>query len=388
MAKKNQGIYVMSDEEYEEMLKQEAAKELKKDRSSFMDRLSLATAKKSKTFSAKRYHTSESSNTTKKSDPELSMDTPELQLPEKMANLDDEDWDKMMEAFDDLSPIDDITQTERERYRRRSSGDKFDDMFKKEQSMLSEVLKDLQTRSKIINQYVKEFGGKKSVRGISKTFAEILETGNATDTAKMNVISKMVDVKKTIQDMRLKEQKARPEEDESVDSMADKFYRSIMSGSVQNFMQSSISRYSVAPNSFREDEEQGKVPEFNITQPTAIGYSKEDYQKVAATSDPYGYIRNEALEVQPYVYRYPDNSLEFVALDKDMNEVYDYELPDISLLETLSIKPGASFGYDEYGRRYKIIDVDEMPAEEPEEEYEDDIPPDDKYTYGGDDEEE
>ena len=52
-------------------------------------------------------------------------------------------------------------------------------------------------------------------------------------------------------------------------------------------------------------------------------------------------------------------------------EVTDYELPDDDLLETMSIRPGAAYAYDKFGRKYKILDVNDS--------VEDDIISDDEY---------
>ena len=82
------------------------------------------------------------------------------------------------------------------------------------------------------------------------------------------------------------------------------------------------------------------------------------------------------------MYRYDDGSLEFVALDKDGQEVYDYELPDNDLLYNMTVKPMSPYAYDEYGRQYKIIDksaaVDLDDLDDPEL---DNYVPKDKYEY-------
>ena len=370
-------IYVMSDEEFEEMKRQEEYEIMKSDKDGFMARL-LESSGKKKPFKTKEYVKKDDK---KYKSSEFEIKSPELVIPDKVIpKIDDEQWEHMMEEFDELSPIDDITSMEQGRYRRRNTGDKFDNMFKKEQSMLSEVLKDLQARSKIINNYVKEVSSRsKSVRGVSKTFAEILEVGNTTDSSKLQTIRALVDIKKTIQDMRLKEEKLNPKEDENADNAVDKFYRNIINGGSRNFMTQSISGYSVQPNAYSEDEDGNKVNDFNITQP--MGEQVISSYQYEGNSDPYGYIRSEVSEADVCVYRYPDSSLEFVCLTADNEEIIGTELPDESLLESMSIKPGSMVAYDKYGRKYRIVDMEEVDDES----YLDDITTDDKYEYAKDD---
>ena len=144
--RKKSPIYVMSDDEMDTMMSDNKKSEL-------MDSLINAVSQKTTRFSAvrrKKQPTEDTSdlNRLKPSSDNLENDLvslEEINLSDKSVSLlSDGDWDDMMDRFDELSPIDDITYEDRMNYRRKQTGDKFDQMFNKEQSMLNDLLAGLQ----------------------------------------------------------------------------------------------------------------------------------------------------------------------------------------------------------------------------------------------------
>lgn len=385
-------IRFMSDEEFEAM-------KLKEDKGSFLDDLISASKKSNGSrFSVKkidRTKKEESSNDDDDDEYKLSEVAEEMQLSvkplelnDKIEPIDEDSWNDMLDQFNNLSPIDDITMQDRLRYRRKAEGDKYDAMFDKERSMLNDVLSDLQSRSKIVNTSLKNMvkskpsGGR---GGVSKVFTELVEASNSLDLAKLNVIKELVNVKKSAIDLRIKEQKNLPQEDENdVDTVADQFFKRLTGAGPKQMQGTMISKYANG-NTDPDYDENGELvnePTFNLSQPLAMaGYDGyEDINEIDA--DAHGYIRNEANGVDVFVYRYDDGSLEFVALDKDGNEIYDYELPNNDLLYSMTVKPMSPYAYDEYGRQYKIVDkssaVDLDDLDDPEL---DNYVPTDKYDY-------
>ena len=149
-------IYVMSDDEMDAMLSEDK-------KSKLMDSLIDAANQKTTRFSSVRRKKesddkSETKNRLSSSSDEFGKDLvslEELNLSDKKISLlSDGDWDSMMDEFDELSPIDDITYEDRMKYRRKQTGDKFDEMFSKEQSMLNDLLAGLQKRSKLIDKKI------------------------------------------------------------------------------------------------------------------------------------------------------------------------------------------------------------------------------------------
>lgn len=360
-------VRLMSDEEFNAMT-------IKENKSSFLNSLTSASST-SKGFSAKRIRErNEKKSEQNKSLSTFSLDNPAMDIPERVDYIDDERWEELLQKFDEISPIDDITDEERSYYRRKTDGDKFDELFKKERSMLSDVLTDIQKRSKLINARINSMSGKGSY-GVSKNFVELVDAGTGMDKAKLDVIKAMADLKKTATDLRMKEMKNNPvTNDESNDTIADKFYKSIIGGGSQKFIQSSIQQY-------RTNDANHSLPgTFNITQPLSNTTISSNYSNNNA--DKYGYIRNENKHVDICLYRFNDNHLEFVALDENGNEVPDYELPSDMLLDTIDIKPMAKYGYDKFQRKYRIIDVnDTVDLRNIDDESYDSENTDDKYDY-------
>lgn len=271
---------------------------------------------------------------------------------------DDETWDKLMDRFNDIDPIDDITSEDKLRYRKRVRGkeqDEYDVMFDKEHSMYNEVLEGLNQRSKIINERIKSMTGGKRTFGVSKGLNDLIENANSIDTTKMNVIKNIADLKKTAFDMRMKQYKITPPEvEETVDSIADKFYKQIVSGSSNDFIQSSMNQYSLPG-----DSSNGGM--FNLSQGIPVEESGEGYNyETDDDIDAYGYIRNEDKNINVCVYRYPDGTFTFVALDEEGNNVDDYELPDPDLASQLTTKPTSNYAYDIYNRKYRIVDIEDV----------------------------
>lgn len=379
------------------------AMNLKKDKTSFLDNLKKASSNSGGGFSAKRIRSEQQNkkktefNTGKKSE---GLADSVLLIPEKEEIIDDEHWQELMLRFDELSPIEDITDEEREYYRRKSDGDKFDDMFKNERSMLSDVLNNAQKRSKMVESKLSAMSGKGSY-GVSKNYNDLVEAANSIDNLKLQTIKAIADLKKTSADLRMKDQKNNPVVvDEDNDTIADRFYKSIINGGSQKFIQSSTDPYmnsglssggsfnitqplvrqsTPMSNSNTYEEEPNSQAPFNGT----ISSQPDYYSSVSKDdADQFGYIRNENRNVEICVYHYDDDSYEFVALDEHGDVVDDYELPNAILADSLSVKPMSNYAYDKYQRKYRIIEMSStVDIGDMEDIDYDSITNDDKYNY-------
>ena len=378
-----QPIYIMTDEEFFEMKKSE-------NKESVLSNL-LDASKNNTKFSMKTMKKKKEPD--KSSEMKSSMNGSDIlfeaiDIPEKVEGIviDDEKWDDMMAYFDEISPIDDIVNDERYSYRRNSDEDDYQRLFKKENSMLSDVLSDLQKRSKLINNKINAMSGK-GTYGISKNFTELVEAANSLDSTKLSVIKEMVGIKKTAADLKLKDKRLNPDEGiDDRDSVADAFYKQIIGGGTKNFLQSTLTPYAglqggiVGTGSVNNQEYNDDIG-FNITQPIPYANTDSGYDEIVA--DKYGYIANENRNVEICIYRYEDGSMKFVALDEDGEVVHNYELPSEVLLDDIRTKPMSSYAYDKYDRKYKIIDISTSGVDlsDMDDDNYDDISDDDKYDY-------
>lgn len=376
--KKTKAVYVMTDEEFDKANTDDGKEPLLEE---------LDTIKKSsrKKFSLKDI--GPSMEKPKKPEPEdntlrFSSDISDLGYnidanSSRGFTISDELWNDMVDRFDEISPIDDISYEDKTYYRRHSSEeDKFDEMFKKERSMLSEVLSDVQKRSKLINNKITSMSSSKGAYGVTKNYVDLVSASASLDTNKLQIIKALVDVKKTIVDLRLKEQKVNPEtEVEDNDTVADRFYKNIIRGGAKDFARSSMEEYQVPVSDQTND-----TRPFNLSQPIS---DQVDDNFNPDEVDQFGYIRNEGRNVSVCIHRFSDGSLSFVALDDDGEIVDDYELPSNTLLDTIDIKPMSEYAYDKYNRRYKIIDVETngVSLDDLDDESYDNVSDDDKYDY-------
>lgn len=385
MPKDKPGIYIMTDEEFSSMKKLE-------DKESFLDSLMEASKSESK-FTTKNIKKKSTDNKfTDKKGESLIFGT--FDIPERIDDdfsISDDQWDSMMGAFDEISPIDDISEEDRFVYRsrRRDDEDEYEAMFKKERSMYNEVLSDIQKRSKIINNKIVSMSSK-GTYGMSKNYVDLVQASAQLDNSKISVIDKLVNIKKSIVDLRMKDRKMNPEtNDEDKDSVADSFYKQIIGGGNRQFLQSTLAPYSnlQKKDSYQDSDEDEDGFGFNITKPIdqQLGLSEEEYADYDI--DKYGYIANEKKNVDVVVQRFPDGSMKFAALDEDGNKVDNYELPNDILLQDLQMKPLSSYAHDKFDRKYKIIDVpvQTVNLDDLDDDYYDTLTNDNKYDIDDDD---
>lgn len=328
-----------------------------------------------------------------------------MDIPERVEDsiISEDQWNHMVDYFDEISPIDDITTDEMYSYRRRSSDeDEFQELFKKEKSMLNDVLSEVQKRSKAINKKIDSMTGK-GAYGITKNYVDLIEASSTLDNTKLSIIKEMINVKKTAADLRLKDKRLNPEvEEDDRDSVADAFYKQIMGGGNKQFLQNTLGNYAALQqpivgyashnndnpidNNLMDNEYVDEIG-FNISSPIPeqyMNYEKSPVEDDSDEPDKYGYIAHEHDNVSICVQRYENGSMNFIAVDENGNNVPDYELPSQDLIDSLDIKPMATFAYDKYHRKYKILDVESYSdlSDLDNDDYYDSINSDDKYDFG------
>ena len=299
-----------------------------------------------------------------------------------------EDWEefyRMIGEEDELpSPIDDTVDREMTMFRLDNEPEeenKFGSVFKKELGMLAEVLRDTKSHGTAIRKQIdsmlkpsKGIGARSA--GITKNFADLIAAYNGIQMTKLSIIREMAAMRGKQVDWSLKDKKDNPPADQSVDTIADSYYRSIINGNASQFIRSGTSNVKPLPN-FEYDpmydsqpsdvvnSESGDPSEidglavnlgFNPTQPLE-GFRDRPNEQI--NGDPYGNIRHEKNPVEICVYD-AGGKYQFAALDKEGEVVDDVELPsdvDPYLVDTLTTRPGSNYVYDKYGRKYRVIEM-------------------------------
>lgn len=362
--KRTQEIYVMTDKEFYEMKRKEQKAKILGD-------LITATKKDAKSFSVKQIDDPDKKKSIEKKQNSISDYMDSI----KDEPVTDEDWENLMMAVSDdtfdASPITDITDENMVGYRLASKDgeDDYDSMFKKEQAMLAEVLKEVNGQTKILNKKLKDLTSKSSYSGVSKYYSDMLNASNGLNSTKLSIIKTMSDLKTKQEEFKLKRSKLNPEQEMDNDTLVDQYYKSIINGGRAEFVNRAMSGYSPLPsdhdifnNPTQENDQiqQGTVKRaaFNITQPIPSEYRSDVTPDYEDDGDPFGYIQHEKDGVDVCVERFGDGSLQFIALDANGESVDDYELPGDDLLTSLSIKPMSKYAMDITGRKYKIIDIE------------------------------
>lgn len=281
----------------------------------------------------------------------------------------------------DMSPIETITDETITGFKLdpdvvEPDENKYGKVFKKEIAMLSEVLKDVKAHGSRVDSALKKMniGGKGSssrVTGIPKGYSDLVEAYNSINTTKIQVIKAMSDLRSKQIDWQFKDKANSPAESESVDNIADSYYKKIIGGGTQNFINNSMSSYQQTDfeyDSLLDTQDDSGDPStidslvmggagFNITQPIK---GSKSYMDSGVIGDEYGYIANENKNYEIVAYQYGDNRFQLGALDDDGESLEDIELPtdnDPDIVDSLKIRPGSNFVYDKYGRSYRVIEM-------------------------------
>lgn len=305
-------------------------------------------------------------------------------------NTSETEWGDFVEDLQEfqLSPIESITDENITGFQLDDDvvdpdDNKYGKVFKKELAMLSEVLKDVKGLGTRVNNELKKmtFGGKGTssrVTGIPKGYSDLVEACNSINTSKIQIIKAMSDLKTKQMDWALKEKANQGPDSESTDNIADMYYKRIIGGGTKNFIQNSANNYQLSDFDYDPvtDDQSSDIMNgdqdldpstidslavsngFNITQP--LRGSKFYQNNDDIVGDEYGYISNEKNDYEMCVYQFGDGQYQFAALDNDGEVVEGVELPSDSnpeILKSLQLRPGSNFIYDQYGRKYRLIEM-------------------------------
>lgn len=375
-------VIVLSDEEFYEYKTKEKRKDFLKELES------MSKSAPAKTFSVKNVKKEEPEKKERKKEDSISSYV--------LSDVDDEelksDWGEFVTDLESYSasPIESITDENIVGFQLDPSIvdndlNKYNDVFKKELAMLSEVLKDVKAHGNRVDGALKKMniGGKGAssrVTGIPKGYSDLVEAYNSINTTKIQVIKAMSDLRSKQIDWQFKDKANNPSESESVDNIADMYYKKIVSGGANNFIANSMNAYQQQSNFeydtlFEEDEqgtnpvngtgqheiidsfEMGKGAGFNITQPIV---GSRSYQTDDTDGDEFGYITNENSNYDIVAYQYGDGHFQFAAIDEFGEPIEGIELPsdeDPDITSSLKLRPGSNFVYDKYGRSYKVVEM-------------------------------
>lgn len=402
-------VRILTDEEFEQFQKDKQRQAFLKE----LENMSKPSRKASSSFSVKNITQTTETNEPEESKPEKKSILSEARETLDVSGLGDisenpEEWGEFMADLaqvDSLSPIDSVTSSNMSGF--QLDEDTFDDnryknVFKKEIAMISEVLKSLRAHGVQVQNALKKMspGGKgsgsRAPAGVSKGYSDLVEAYTGINTTQLQAIKAMTDLKSKQVEWQLKEKANQPTNNESIESVANAYYMKVMGGGTKDFVKNSLSgvqqadfEYDPMVDDVQASDVLRREPVgdssdidamvvrggINLTQPIR-GISNRGYEPIVA--DETGYIRHEKNPFDICVYAYGDGNYQFVALDQDGEVVEDVELPsdvDPDIVDSLQIRPGSDYVYDNHGRKYRVIEmgpVDQSDIDSMEYPYEDD----------------
>lgn len=374
-------IIILSDEEFYEMKN-------KKKRKNFLEELEqMSKPTKSSSFSIKDINKEDKPS---KKEPDKESVSSFISKGINTEGSDTGEWGEFVSDLSgfELSPIESITDENITGFQLdpnivEPDDNKYGKVFKKELAMLSEVLKDVKAHGTRVDNALKKMniGGKGSssrVTGIPKGYSDLVEAYNSINTSKIQVIKAMSDLRSKQIDWQLKDKANSPSDSESVDNIADMYYKKIIGGGTKNFIANSMNPYQQSDFEYdtildsqssdmlnNQQESDPSVVDslaiggagFNITQPIR---GSRSYQETDVIGDEFGYIANEGTNYEIVAYQYGDGQFQLGAIGEDGETIDSIELPSDTnpdIVNSLKLRPGSNFVYDKYGRSYKVVEM-------------------------------
>lgn len=269
---------------------------------------------------------------------------------------------------DDISnPI--IDEQKKGYGKRKKDNNPYKKEFAEELTLLYDLLDEMNKFSKELDRKYKEMSSAK-VRGVSKYTSDLIENIIASKTSKLQVLKEIANIKKTISDLYIKEnaKKQNVEGENSMEVFATKYLQNVLNYGRGKFVSELSNR-----NVEEDDEIDDLVSDIENRKASYTSHEEDEYQRLieerlSDTDNPFRseagtkYIQYENRGVKIYIKRCIDNGeWEFIALDRDNQQVYDYPLPKKRDVGKVKFKD--DYATDERGRMYKVIEY-YLPEEE------------------------
>lgn len=217
--------------------------------------------------------------------------------------------------------------------------------FAEEITMLYDCLNDVDKFDKSLNKRYTAATTSKT-KGISKTTGDLINSILTCKSNKIQIIKEITAIKKTIQDLSLKDEKRTKDNGgNSADLIANNFLKGVMNYGRNNFIENSTKMMS-SDNNYDNNIITGSVNDFNNLNEDEVFGNLDRSETLDA------YVKYEALEPKVCIKRYIDTGdWEFFALDKYGNEIPDYPLPEKG---KISFNEDYTMGTDKIGLSYRV----------------------------------
>ena len=291
--------------------------------------------------------------------------------------------DSFIDIMEDDVDDEDIIRSERNKYNSRKKDENpYKKEFNEEITLLYGMLDEINRLAKGVEKQYKAIESSK-VRGVSKYSNDLLSNLANLKTNKLQIIKEIAAIKKVVADLGIKSDKSSGKGGEgsslNTEQMMSSYLNNIMSGGRKNFLDALSGGGSggspVNTGVIEEDEFDTLMGEGNPSMTGELQFEEEedktaeDFQRIIQSRleeegnslrDEEGtqYIQFENMGVSVVINRSLDTGdWEFVAIDRNGEEVEEYPLPDRTKIGKMTFRD--EYAKDARGRTYKVYDYEE-----------------------------
>lgn len=279
------------------------------------------------------------------------------------------DIDELIRQREEDDDNENIINEQKKNYKKLKKDDNdFKKEFAEELTLLYDLLDETSKFGKALEKDLSSLKGSK-VRGISKYTNELAELILSSKQNKLNILKEISGVKKTIADLKIKndtKNKTKDEDSNSPERLASAYFKNILSHGRGNFINAYTSDEYIDQG---EDEHTALINQIeNARSQSAEDEDLERYSKLLMdrldnSPNPYRssegtkYIEYENRNVKLYVKKCIDTGeWHFVAIDKNNCQIDDYPLPSKRDAGRMKFSDDGSYATDAKGRIYNVIE--------------------------------
>lgn len=277
---------------------------------------------------------------------------------------------------------------------------KYMTMFKTEEALILALLKEADADTRVIREAFLSLAKNGSVRGVmGKTATDFASTLVSANSHRLAIVKQLADLKKIANDLAFKEESKRKDADENgldQESLGALALKSLFGQSTRDFNNAIQDSVAISPEEFNALEENakqesprigslegfdtgsvidkdGNTRQLEAQERESVDFDPDMQEHLNTLSEQYkddpiygrssagdSLIENESRGVKIKICRWSNEStgkyeFEFVAVDKEGNEVPEYEVPDKNRLK-MTWNDDTGIAKDNRGRTYEIID--------------------------------
>lgn len=221
--------------------------------------------------------------------------------------------------------------------------------FSEELVLLYNLLDELNSFDKKLNRKVEGLDSTRA-RGMSKYTNDLIQSLLTCKTNKLQVLKEISNIKKTIVDLKMKDQKGNKGDSEnSPEIMASSYLNQIL-GMGRNTFLKNINGAAMQPSvrglNFDEEDDFDELLDKKLEDGTG---RSDEIEK---------YVKYESLEPKICVKKFIDTGdWEFIVMDKFNREIPDYPTPNPETVIPMKFSDDGVMATDKHGRSYKVIEV-------------------------------